>query len=187
MTQRQVFQKKVDMFDAVQRNFEILKKLSRQQQAEFKASMEHASVVDDQFKQLAIKYTELEELKEKTDEENVYYKKKEREFNKALQEKIDMQLEIDDYIAKCNRAQRINRELETNNKILSADNKQLKAEILRYTERNKQLEIDKMGLQQKIDEMDLKMKSDALTHEDLVKKEERMGERISVLEKKCKE
>lgn len=149
--------------------------------------MEHASVVDDQFKQLAIKYTELEELKEKTDEENIYYKKKEREYNKVLQEKIEMQLEIDDYIAKCNRGNRINRELETNNKILSADNKQLKAELLRYSDKNKELEFNKMDLQQKLEEMDLKMKSDALTIDDLVKKEERMGEHISVLEKKCKQ
>jgi len=36
IAQRSVFQKKVEMFDAVQRNFGILKKLCRQQQAEQK-------------------------------------------------------------------------------------------------------------------------------------------------------
>jgi hypothetical protein len=47
VAQRQVFQKKVDMFNAVQRNFEILKKLCKQQQEEFKASMDHANVIKD--------------------------------------------------------------------------------------------------------------------------------------------
>ena len=73
VAQRQVFQKKVDMFNAVQRNFEILKKLCKQQQEEFKASMDHANVIKDQFRQLSNKYTDLEELKEKADEENIYY------------------------------------------------------------------------------------------------------------------
>lgn len=65
--------------------------------------MDHANVVNDQFKQLSNKYTELEQLKEKTDEENIYYRRKEIQFNKALEEKIQMQLQIDDYIAKTNR------------------------------------------------------------------------------------
>ena len=91
------------MYNAVQRNFEILKKLCKQQQDEFKASMDHANVVNDQFKQLSNKYTELEQLKEKTDQENIYYRRKEIQFNKALEEKIQMQLQIDDYIAKTNR------------------------------------------------------------------------------------
>lgn len=175
------------MYNAVQRNFEILKKLCKQQQDEFKASMDHANVVNDQFKQLSNKYTELEQLKEKTDEENIYYRRKEIQFNKALEEKIQMQLQIDDYIAKTNRQQRVNRDLETNNKILTADNKQLKLEILRYTERNQQLENDKAALQSKIDAMDLKMKSDALVFEDLQKSEERNTEKIAILEKKCKD
>ena len=78
-------------------------------------------------------------------------------------------------------------DLETDNKILSADNKQLKLEILKSTDRNQQLEKDKAALQKKIDEMDLKMKGDKLVHEDLLKREERSKERIAILEKKCKD
>ena len=78
-------------------------------------------------------------------------------------------------------------DLETDNKILSADNKQLKLEILKSTDRNQQLEKDKAALQKTIDEMDLKMKGDKLVHEDLLKTLERSKERIAILEKKCKD
>jgi len=84
-----------------------------------------------------------------------------------------MQLQIDEYIAKTNRAQKANMSLETDNKILSADNKQLKLEIMKCTDRNIQLEKDKATLNKTIEEMDLKMKGDKLVNEDLVKLEER--------------
>ena len=40
----------------------------------------------------------------------------------ALQEKVEMQLKLDDQITKLNRATRQNRELETTIKIINADN-----------------------------------------------------------------
>lgn len=64
----------------------------------------------------------MEEEKENTDAENEYFKKKERQYNAALKEKLEMQVKLDDQITKLNRATRVNKELETNNKILSADN-----------------------------------------------------------------
>ena len=64
----------------------------------------------------------MEEEKERTDNENEYVKKKEKQFNMALQEKVEMQLKLDDQITKLNRATRQNRELETTIKIINADN-----------------------------------------------------------------
>ena len=64
----------------------------------------------------------MEEEKERTDNENEYLKKKEKQFNMALQEKVEMQLKLDDQITKLNRATRQNRELETTIKIINADN-----------------------------------------------------------------
>ena len=64
----------------------------------------------------------MEEEKERTDNENEYLKKKEKQFNMALQEKVEMQLKLDDQITKLNRATKQNRELETTIKIINADN-----------------------------------------------------------------
>ena len=71
---------------------------------------------------MTLKFCELEEEKERTDNENEYLKKKEKQFNMALQEKVEMQLKLDDQITKLNRATRQNRELETTIKIINADN-----------------------------------------------------------------
>ena len=46
--QKQVFQKKLGMYAAVERNFEILKKVSLKQQADFHAAMQHCNVVQQQ-------------------------------------------------------------------------------------------------------------------------------------------
>jgi|LakMenEpi03Aug12_release.lakeMendotaPanAssembly.Ray.scaffolds.fasta_scaffold814067_2 hypothetical protein len=51
-----------------------------------------------------------------------------------MKEKLEMQAKLDDQITKLNRATRQNKELETNNKILSADNIQLKTEIFKANE-----------------------------------------------------
>lgn len=64
----------------------------------------------------------MEEEKEKTDIENEYFKKKEKQFNLALKEKVEMQLKLDDQITKLNRTTNKNREFETTNKIMNADN-----------------------------------------------------------------
>ena len=64
----------------------------------------------------------MEEEKERTDNENEYLKKKEKQFNMALQEKVEMQLKLDDQITKLNMETRQNRELETTIKIINADN-----------------------------------------------------------------
>lgn len=146
--------------------------------------MEHTSIVEDKFNQLTIKFCVLEEDKDAIDKEMKIYKRKETQYNLALQEKIQAQMKIDDQIVKINRLTDWNRKYETTNKILNADNTQLKEEILRYTERNAQLERDKVKLQNTIDALELKIKSYDLDLDDFKSRETKMKELIEVMEMK---
>lgn len=89
-----------------------------------------------------------------------------------------MQAKLDDCIAKNSRLSRMNREYETTNKILTADNKQLRSEILEYSEENKQLETDKEGLYAKLADADIKHKSISIINAEILKQDQRKEERI---------
>ena len=84
--------------------------------------MEHASLVQQRFDQLSVKYIEATDERDKAVQENIFYRRKEKEYNTALADKLEMQLEIDDYIAKTSKLNNKNRDLETKFKIATADN-----------------------------------------------------------------
>lgn len=95
-----------------------------------------------------------------------------------------MQCKLDDHIAKLNRATRVNRDYEMKNKILNADNTQLKEEILKYTEKNTILELYIVKLQSKIDALELKIKNAELEMGDFKINEIRLKEKIETNELK---
>jgi hypothetical protein len=98
-----------------------------------------------------------------------------------------MQSRLDNCIAKITRLKRTNYEYETTNKILNADNKQLRAEISTYADTNKQLEKDKEDLYAKLNDADIKVKSISIINAEILRNDARNLEKIQFLDLKLRE
>lgn len=170
MVQKQVFQKKLDTFEAVQRNFKILQKLCSKQKDEFGDTMRHTTQIEGHHTKLLDDHHTLQKEHEFTAKENIKFKKKERQYNMALEEKVELQLKYDDAEKALIKTRRKVKEMETIQKVLEAESQQVKTEIVNYIDKNAKLldhnnRLDKMAREQimKIKDLDQKVNDQKLT------------------------
>lgn len=79
-TQKEVFERKLETYAAVHRNFEILKKISIKQQEDFHATMRHSKEVELKFSHTHQELQKLKKVHQKVSTDLDALKKKELEF-----------------------------------------------------------------------------------------------------------
>lgn len=129
--QKEVFEKKIETYKAVQRNFGILKAISLKQQEDFHAAMRHSNEMQRRQDSLIRENASMKEMYNRMSTDLDRLKKKELEFDQVLSNRLEQQNEVDVLKTNLNKLTIKNETLVQNNTVLEAEMTVIKREILK--------------------------------------------------------